>query len=259
VTTRTRDYGFLLAPRWIVGHIVALVAVIVFVNMGLWQIRRLHERQEFNEIVTTRGSAASQPLSDVLGLFGPDQDDLELRRVVATGTYNASEEVILLARSYNGVSGHHMLTPLELGDGSAVIVDRGWVPIDLNTPGQVESAPPAGSVHVNGVLRKTETRGSFGPVDPPQGTLDQMARVDVTRLDRQTTSTLVPVYIQLTEQTPVQPAGLPQIVPLPEPTEGPHRGYAIQWFLFTAVVVVGYPILLRRTAEDDGSETPPVQ
>ena len=37
---------------------------------------------------------------------------------------------------------------------------------------------------------------------------------------------------------------------LPEPPEvslGPHLGYAVQWFLFAAVVLTGYPLLLRRT------------
>jgi surfeit locus 1 family protein len=130
-----------------------------------------------------------------------------------------------------------------------VIVDRGWVPIDMDAPGQEGAAPPAGEVVVHGVLRKTEVRGRFGPTEAPEGLLEQIARVDIARLNEQTTSELLPVYIELTDQDPPQSVEYPVIVPLPQPTEGPHRGYAVQWFLFTVVVIVGYPILLRRTAE----------
>ncbi len=245
---RPRNYRFLLSRRWIIGHLVAVLAIVIFVNMGFWQIRRLHERQAFNEILTSRTTAAEQPLDQALSEYGPDQDELELRTVFASGEYNVGEEVILLARSYDGISGHHVLTPLELGDGRAVIVDRGWVPIDMNVPGQDSSAPPGGEVLVHGVLRKTEVRGRFGPTDPAEGRLDQIARVDIARLSRQTTSELLPVYVELTAQDPPQPDEYPAIVPLPQPSEGPHRGYAVQWFLFTAVVIVGYPILLRHTA-----------
>jgi surfeit locus 1 family protein len=257
MTAPARSYGFLRRPKWVAGHLLALVAVVVFINMGLWQLRRLAERQDFNELLTSRTTQEAQPLDAVLAEYGPGQDALELRSVTATGEYDTAEEVVLLAMSYEGISGHHVLTPLELGDGRAVIVDRGWVPIDLDTPGRPESAPPEGEVEVRGVLRKTQVRGRFGPVDPEEGPLETISRVDVARLDEQTTSDLIPVYIELTAQVPPQPDDLPVIVPLPQPSEGPHRSYAVQWFLFTAVVLIGYPILLRRTAEQGASPHPP--
>lgn len=244
-----RDYSFVVSRKWIYGHIVALIAIVVFVNMGLWQIRRLHEKQAFNAILTSRTTVDPQPLDDVLREFGQDQDLLELRSVVVTGDYRQDEEIILRSQSFNGVSGHHVLTPLDLGDGRVIIIDRGWVPIDLDQPGRQEFAPPSGRVEIEGFLRKTEVRGSFGPVDPPQGMLAQIARVDIVRLGQQVDGELVPVYVQLAGQEPAQDGSLPAIVPLPQPSEGPHRGYAVQWFLFTAVVLVGYPILLRKTAE----------
>lgn len=249
MTDGIRDWSFLRRPRWLAGHVVALVAIVIFVNMGLWQLRRLAERQEFNEILISRTSESPQPLREVLAANGPDLDQLELRSVAVTGTFVPGEEVILVSRSYNGWSGHHVLTPLDLGGGQAVLVDRGWVPVDLDQPGMAEFAPPAGTVQIEGVLRKTEVRGSFGPVIPSEGVLSQIARPNVARIDRQTSGDLLPVYVQMINQTPAQ-GELPIIVALPEPSEGPHRGYAIQWFLFTVVVIAGYPILLKRTAED---------
>ena len=242
------NYAFARRPKWIAGHILAVVAIVVFVSMGFWQLRRLADRQDFNALLTSRAVAEAQPLGAIVDSSFVDAAEVELQRVVATGEYAVGEELMLLARSFNGLSGHHVLTPLYLGDGTAVIVDRGWVNIDQDTPGRSEFAPPAGAVRVEGVLRKTETRGSFGPVDPATGTLERIARVDLERIDQQVDAELLPVYIQLLSQDPPQADDIPAIVGLPTPSEGPHRGYAVQWFLFAGVVVVGYPILLRKTA-----------
>jgi surfeit locus 1 family protein len=243
-----RDYSFTRRPKWIAGHIIALLAVVVFVNLGMWQLRRLEERRDFNSLLSSRTAEAEIPLAEALTRYGPSQDSLELRVVTATGTYAPQEEVILLARSYSGVSGHHVVTPLYLEGDRAIMVDRGWVPIDLDEPGLEVFVPPQGPVTVVGVLRKTEVRGSFGPSIPAEGAVTQVARVDLERLDDQIAGDLAPVYVQLLKQDPAQSGDLPRLVPLPEPSEGSHRGYAVQWFLFAAVTLVGYPVLLRRTA-----------
>jgi surfeit locus 1 family protein len=57
---------------------------------------------------------------------------------------------------------------------------------------------------------------------------------------------LLPVYLQLSEQDPPQVEGLPAPAPLPELSEGPHLGYALQWFAFATIALVGYVVLLRR-------------
>lgn len=248
--TRERDFSFTRKPKWLAGHVIVVVAVIVFVGMGFWQLRRLGDRQDFNSLLMNRATNAEVTLDDALMQFGPAEDGLELRNVVMSGQYRSSEEVILLAQSYNGLSGHHVLTPLDLGDGRAIIVDRGWVPIDLDQPGMAEFAVPDGRVDVYGVLRKSDARGSSRVVVSSGGVITQTLRVDLDRLATQVSGELLPVYVQLLKQNPAPAGDYPALVPLPQPTEGPHRGYAVQWFLFAAVTVVGYPILLWRTAED---------
>ena len=136
-----------------------------------------------------------------------------------------------------------------LDDGSAVIVNRGWVPIDVAGPPVPSATPPTTNVTVEGLVRESQVRDGFGPTDPPTGILDRVARVDVERLQQQSSYELVNFYVDLEQQIPAQPRALPAGLEPPELSEGPHLSYAIQWFIFTGLVVVGYPILLYRTAQ----------
>lgn len=248
--------AFARRPIWIVGHIVALAAVAAFVLLGMWQLRRHDERMLLDDRVETRLAAAARPLDELIRAFGDDPDELELRRAVATGRYLIDDEVILQARTLRGRSGHEVLTPLLLDDGTAVLVDRGWVPIDVAGPPVVGAEPPEGNVAATGYLRATEMRRGLGPVDPPEGRLDRVSRVDIGRLQQQVGPGLLGVYLVLEEQAPPQPDDLPVPIPAPEPGGGPpHLSYAIQWFAFAGVVAVGYPVLLVRTARR-GSELP---
>jgi len=54
-------YRFALRPRWILSHLLVLLLVIVMVNLGLWQLRRLHERTTYNASVRANESQPGQP------------------------------------------------------------------------------------------------------------------------------------------------------------------------------------------------------
>jgi surfeit locus 1 family protein len=60
----------------------------------------------------------------------------------------------------------------------------------------------------------------------------------------------LPVVVQAQASAPVDAPDTLSPVPIPDLGEGPHLGYAVQWFLFAGVVVVAYPLLLRRQARD---------
>ena len=65
-------------------------------------------------------------------------EDMEYLPVVVTGSYSPENEVLLRGRSTGGGPGFHVLTPLVLGSdagelaGKAVLVERGWVPYDMD-------------------------------------------------------------------------------------------------------------------------------
>ncbi len=243
----SRDFSFIRRPVWLLGHLVALVAVVGFVLLGMWQLDRHSARSRLDAVLAERIEADPVPLETLLPLADPER--IEFLPVAATGTYMTGAEVVLQARSLGGISGHEVLTPLRLADGCVVIVDRGWVEIDAGDPPVAGAEPPAGDVTVTGWLRATQVRRGVGPTDPPTGVLARISRVDLARLATQIDAEVQPMWVQLSTQEPPQPGPYPRPVPPPAPGDGPpHLSYAVQWFAFAAVVVVGYPVLLTRTA-----------
>ncbi len=249
-------YRFALRPRWVLSHVLVLALVVVMVNLGFWQLRRLDEKRDRNGLIEAR---MAEPAA-ALDAIDPDvdPDTVTYRRAAATGVYEAADEVLVRGRSLGGQPGVWVLTPLRTADGLGVVVNRGWVgssgPIDV---APAEATAPGGEVVVTGLLTPTQRKGSFGATDPPEGRLATLARADVERIQAQVGYPLYPVVLQLSAQDPEQASDLPVPLEPPELTEGPHLGYAAQWFIFSGIAVVGYPLILRRQAAN--RDRPPAE
>jgi len=249
-------YRFLLKPRWILSHIFVLVVVVVMINLGFWQLSRLDERKAANSIVTNAMKQPAEPLLTVLPAGTASTTEqvkvVDYQPVYVTGTYRSDEQVLVNNRTNNGAPGYWVVTPLVLSDGTAVAINRGWIPFSFTADGSWEEfAPPKGTVTVQGLLRQSQVRETNGLVSSPKdsevGTLRALARLDVGRLAQQIDERLIPGYISLRVQDPAQ-GELPVPVPLPELSQGPHLGYALQWFAFALLTIIVYPLLLRRYA-----------
>lgn len=235
----------LLRPRWIGLTVFALVVAALCVWLGIWQLDRLHGRREVNERYAAGLAEAPVALEDLLAAGTP----LAYRRATATGRYDTAHEVILYGRTLDGQPGNHVLTPLVLDDGRAVIVDRGWVPFELDEPPIAEAAPPGGEVEVEGILLADQPGGA-GEAGPGQDRITTVRSVDIGAIGRDVPYELEPWFLQLQHGSPSS-GELPVPEPPPELTDGPHLNYALQWFAFATIAVVGYGILVRREMRDE--------
>lgn len=237
---------WLLSPRWLVAHVTVIVVAIVFVNLGFWQLRRLEERRVSNTVGESRFQAEPVDVAGLVAAAGADEETLEFRRATATGVFQPDDEVLIRSQVFQGTAGFHVITPLLAEDGSATLVNRGWVPMGLDEVPVAEAPPPEGTVTVEGWLRPTRERTGLGPADPEAGRLVVMSRVDIQRIAEQVPYELQPVYLVLLD------GGAGQLpVPVESPTfedEGSHLAYAIQWFSFALIGLVGYFFLIRRGA-----------
>ena len=85
------------------------------------------------------------------------------------------------------------------------------------------------------------------PVDPSP---PLVTRIDLGRGDLP--YKLLPVYILLQDQQPAQ--AQPETVAPPGFDDGPHLSYAIQWFSFATIAVVGCVVLLVRDRRGNSDE-----
>ena len=236
----------MFSREWWFPTLLVFIGTLVLIRLGFWQLDRLEERRAFNAQLEL---ARSQPALDLNQEQPQNIIEMEWRAVHASGKFDFKNQVAL-RNEYNGDEyGYHLLTPL-LYNGTAVLVDRGWIPADGNSaPEDWRKYDEAGEVHVTGQIRLGQTKPAFGGVDdalPENGTrLEFWNNADISRIASQLPYPVLPVYVQLdaneNDLTPPIPFQ-PEI----ELTEGPHFGYALQWFTFAAILFLGYPFLLRK-------------
>ncbi len=246
-------YEFARQPKWILSHLFVLVLVVAMIGAGFWQLDRRQQKRDRNDLITERTEEPVAPVDEIVSADDPTDvgADVRFRRATAVGTYAVEDQVLVRNRSLDGAAGSWVLTPLLLDDGTALVVNRGWVPVTGDLPVPIESAPPTGEVAVEGLLEESQSRGSFGPTDPEDGVLDTLSRVDLDRYQAQVDADLYPVWLQLSGQDP-PPGDRPELLDEPDLDDGPHLSYAFQWFTFTTIALVGYPLILRRRARQVG-------
>jgi cytochrome oxidase assembly protein ShyY1 len=219
------------------------------INLGLWQLRRLDERQDRNRAVEQRSALATEPVGAWLapGLSDDEVADAEWRPLSAAGEYDDGATVLIRNRTLDGTPGYHVVTPLVMGDGTAVLVNRGFI-----ARGEARETPnpppaPAGAVEVVGRVRPTQERGLLGPPDPDDGVLTEAQRIDIPRLAQQLPYPVLPAYLELVATAPEPAASQPALLPLPALDDGPHLSYAMQWFLFSGLAIAGWILAVRRS------------
>jgi surfeit locus 1 family protein len=238
--------------KWIFATLLVLAGTALCIRLGIWQLDRLAQRRVFNHQVT---SMRAMPELDLNEEQPAEISQMEWRPVEVQGVYDFANQVAL-RNQYNGDQyGYHLVTPLRFDPSSgagqtAVLVDRGWIPADGNsTPDDWRKYDEEGTVNVEGQIRLGQTKPRFGGVADPlpadRTKLEIWNNADITKIAKQMPYPVLPVYVQPN----VDPNDT--VPPIPyqpgvELTEGPHFGYALQWFTFATILFVGYPFFLRK-------------
>jgi surfeit locus 1 family protein len=246
-----RPAGRRFSAGGLAAAVLVLLAAAICVRLGVWQLDRLEQRRARNAALATAlaqppvvldaGTAAALAREPAAALY---------RRVRVRGVYRPDGEVVLRGRSYQGQPGVHLLTPLVLAEGGpAVLVERGWVPAaDAAT---IDPAPlgEPGVQEVEGMLQLFPPAAGQGvPATLEAGgrRLLTLRRLDTAALDAYSPVPLLPFYVQ---QLPDPALREPPVRLAPPPLDdGPHLSYALQWFGFAAVFLIGLAVLALRRA-----------
>jgi surfeit locus 1 family protein len=232
--------------QWLVATLLVFTGTALCIQLGLWQLDRLQQRRTFNAQFE---SARMQPGLDLNQELPQNLTGMEWRPVKVIGEYDFANQVALRNQYYGDQYGYHLLTPL-LFDGEAVLVDRGWIPADGNSnPSDWHRYDEPGTVNLSGQIRLGQTKPAFGGVVdtlPENGSeLHVWNNANLAQIASQMPYPVLPIYIQpAANATDIEPP-IP-FQPEVELTEGPHLGYAVQWFTFATILFVGYPFYLRK-------------
>lgn len=230
---------------------IVVIAVLVMVFLGIWQLDRHSEKSNINERISLRLDNEPLALADLDILRNNDANQIEeyeYRSIALSGQYKQQDSILVRNRTFNGSPGFWLLTPLELPTGEIIIVNRGWVPISAENYVDTNTS----MFQVSGVLRKTELAKGLQRADLSDGILKSLARVDLGRYKEQLDYEIFPMYIQLINQTPQQVDGFPKMLDSPKFSEGQHLNYAVQWFIFATIAGLGYPLVLWRYSKGKG-------
>ena len=226
----------------IVPIFLTLSALAVTLSLGIWQMQRLAWKEDL--LAGIRAGLAAPPVSLEAHLDNPGV--LAHRPVTVRGTFLHDLEAHITPRTFRGTPGLHVITPLRLANGAAVLVNRGWIPNQRRDPASRPGGQVSGVVTVNGILRAEFERGFWTPEHDAKAQL--WFWYDVAGMARARGLDLPPVVILADAR--IYPGGLPVGGGAQASVRNDHLQYAITWFLLAAVGAVIFGLAHRRKDGD---------
>lgn len=215
----------------------------VCISLGFWQLRRLAWRRALNAHVEHRLSEA--PVS--VDSLPRDSAGMHYRQVIVRGTYDYAHQIVLADRTRNGSPGVYIVTPLRMpGRDTALLVTRGWVYAPDGVRTDLAPWREADTVNAIGYVRPLTVpyKGSAALAERPGA----YRWIDLKAIRASIPYPVYPFSVVLegdTGGTALTKQHIPPRVPPPPLDEGPHRSYAIQWFSFAIIAIVGTFFYLR--------------
>jgi len=226
-------------PRALAVVLTGLLVACGCVVAGFWQLERHEQRQQANAQVRSALAAPVVPLADL-----ETPTTAAWRSVEVVGRYLPEPPLLLRQRSVDGVRGVQVLSTLRAVDGATILVDRGLLPTTAGPTTLPDApAPPAGDVRLIARVRLPETTSGSG-WDPTTGTARAVDLADLAAVGR-IPPDIAEVWLQAVRSTPADDPALLASSP-PRVSMGPSLFYAVQWWIFAVLAVVGTVLLLRR-------------
>ncbi|PWR19847.1 SURF1 family protein [Zavarzinia compransoris] len=203
--------------------VVTTIVIGLLLALGAWQLNRMAWKQG---LITALEERRGQPAVELPATID-DAEAWRYRNVTVTGTFRHEDEIHIIAYSPAAKQGYQIVTPMVRADGTTVLVNRGWVPLESRDAASRPDSLAAGTVTVTGMARPGWPQGYFVPDNSPAtntwfwGDLPAMA-VAAHAPDA------LPLFVEA-DKTP-NPGGLPiggqSVINL----RNDHLQYAITWF-----------------------------
>ncbi|ARO32855.1 surfeit locus 1 family protein (plasmid) [Rhizobium sp. NXC14] len=239
-STQKSERRHFRAKRALFAVCLALLAAILF-GLGTWQVQRLGWKRDLAARVDQRVHAAAVPAPGRADWDKVNAGSDEYRRVTVEGMLANDKETLVYASTVLG-PGYWVMTPLMLADGTAILVNRGFVPTDRRDPASRREGQLSDVIEITGLLRMTEPKGSL--LQSNDVAADRWYSRDVAAIaQKRGLGAVAPYFIDA--DAAANPGGLPvgglTIIHFPNN----HLVYAITWYGLAVMVLVLLVFVVR--------------
>ena len=227
-----RRYRPAIMPALCVATLFPILAA-----LGFWQLDRAQEKLNTKELYESRITAPALHI----GAQMETPEEMEYRKVAASGEWDQSKEFLVDNRVYKTQPGFHVITPLILGDKtSAVLVNRGWVPAPADRAKLVELPRISGSANVSGIAILPPSEHFMLKQAEPIGDTWQpiWQALDLNRF-QEAAGYRMHNFVLILEQDHPDSFRYDWSMQL-DTWIFRHRAYAMQWFALAATLIVIY-------------------
>ncbi|WP_363349859.1 SURF1 family protein [Methylocystis echinoides] len=234
----------------------AVATALVFallLGLGVWQLRRLGEKEALIARVEARVHLAPKPVPPRSEWASLAPADYEFAHVAAEGSYLPGRDALVFMKPPEGFGlepGYMVVTPFALASGGEILVERGFIPAS-RADDAAGRAPPAGDVTLTGLLHAPQRRNFFTPSDTPDR-FTWFTRDPDAIAARLGLSDAAPFTLALERPSSAGPSGLPRLVPATPEFANNHLSYALTWFSLAVALVVIFMIFARARLARDG-------
>ena len=233
----------LRASWWMTA--LTLAGVLIFAQLGRWQWHRAAEQR-------ARAAAFAAGSAEFTSALGP-RSTAELARYIQVrvrGRYDAAHQFLLDNMSHGGRSGYQVLTPLRLGDGRLLLVNRGWVPLPGGRRDVLPdvSLPGLGQVQISGRLDELPVTGLASGQAVPSADDAWPKRTSFPTMEQLGAALGETIEARQLLLAAAEPQGFTRDWQASPPGFGPGRyvAYAFQWWALGALSLFLYLFLNRE-------------
>jgi surfeit locus 1 family protein len=222
---------------------LTIVTVIVFALMmalGVWQLQRLQWKLG---LIAAANANLGAPVISLDQALSMGADAAQYHRVAVTGRFDNAKEAYVFTTDAQGTPVYHVVAPLILADGRVLMIDRGYVPLEMRDPATRAAGLLAGEQRVVGVWRVPDAPGLFTPVpDMAKRVWYSRDVMAMAKVDRETLAAAVIIEADATTNPGGWPKGGQTVVQF----RNDHLQYAITWFAL-GVVLLGVYLAYHRS------------
>lgn len=223
------------------------LAMPLTIGLGVWQIQRGQEKSQLQQAFDRTFNTAPVSLETLYPLEHQARSQLYYRPIKVSGRFDNERTLFLDNQTHEGRAGFHVITPLLLATGEAILVNRGWVPLKPANRNHLPTIEPVMTpLTLTGFL-KQPSDAPFLLKEQSFNTPHWPLLVQALELDKFQSLFPYPLldWLVLLHPNEVQYGFVRAWKPISMPAEK-HYAYAFQWFALCIALLVIFLVTHTR-------------